>query len=252
MGKVFGGGGGGSSNGTQTQKWDPNAWQKTVLGDANDPTSQPNTVLGNLMGDNGYLAASNLLRNQAVSQLNNYFNSDLANFDYSKANDTAQGYIGVGQNNLQDLANGNLSSGIMKNISDSLQPEYQRNVGGMIAGYGNRGVLGSSLTQAAMYDANKAYADSFNQQAQNWMGTLGNANNSLINNSIAGVKAAETAQDAAMAGLLSALNAGIGSFNTANSVLGQTQGTTSVSNKQGSMHGQDYLNMGLQIAGMFL
>lgn len=219
----------GSSSSSSTSKWKPNAYQKSVLGSAGDE----NSVLGNLLGNEGYLNTSADLRNAATDQLNAYNNSALGNYDYSNDLANAQAQIAGAQAGYGNLANGIIPTEFQTNMENSIRSGVQNTMGTALDSLASRGVLNSSVTNTAMSDISKNAADTMAQQYSANIDTLGNIYNNQLNSSTASMSAAQQAQNAQYAPSLDMLNAGIGAYNTAASVLGLGGTTSSVQSNGG-------------------
>lgn len=129
---------------------------------------------------------------------------------------------------LESLVNGKLPSQYQTNMENSIRSALNNTMGTTINSLGQRGVLNSSVTNAAMNDISKNAADTVAQQYQNNIGTvsglmqeqLGNTMNTnqfntglygnLIDSAGTPISVAAAAQEAAQQPALNLWNASVG------------------------------------------
>ena len=192
--------------------------------------------------------------------------------DFNNLNNTAQGGITGAQSGLSGLTsandgalastnstlgslqNGVLPSAYLQNMTDAVKSGVQNTVGSMVNGYGNRGVLNSSVTNKAFNDIENNVSDTMAQSYLNNIGTVrglandqlnntlntssNNANiyNSQINNATSGITTAAAAQEAAQQPALNLWNASLGLNGSTTSALAAAAGkgtTTSTTSSSG-------------------
>lgn len=126
----------------------------TVQVDYNTMNKNAQNQIANAMGNMAALAGSN---NAANSSTNNVL-GNISNQTGSLANLISGKY--------SNLAEGNVPSAYQANMEKSIQSALENTMGKTINSLGNRGVINSSVTSAALNDISKNAADTVAQQYQ--------------------------------------------------------------------------------------
>lgn len=133
-----------------------------LIGSNNAATSTVNNALGSTANQYSQLAG------QTAGQLGNLSGM------YTGANSTANNALSSAGNTYGSLAQGNLPTAYQQNMENSISSALNNTIGKTIGGLGNRGVLNSSVTSAALNDIEKNAADSVAQQYQNNINQVAN------------------------------------------------------------------------------
>lgn len=159
--------------------------------------------------------------------------------DYNTMNDNAQQQISNAQNIVGNLQQGILPSQYQQNFEQGIQSSVDNTVGSTLNSLGNRGVLNSSVTNAALNDIEKNVATAAAQNYQNSIATQSQLAQQGVNNATAGITASTAAQEAAQQPALNLWNASLGIAQSGNNVLGNIAGKygTTVTSNQGGGFG---------------
>lgn len=158
--------------------------------------------------------------------------------DYNTMNDNAQQQISNAQNIVGNLQQGVLPYQYQQNFEKGIQSSVDNTVGSTLNSLGNRGVLNSSVTNAALNDIEKNVATAAAQNYQNSIATQSQLAQQGVNNATAGITASAAAQEAAQQPALNLWNASLGIAQSGNNVLGNIAGkygTTVTSNQSGGL-----------------
>lgn len=159
--------------------------------------------------------------------------------DYNTMNDNAQQQISNAQNIVGNLQQGILPSQYQQNFEQGIQSSVDNTVGSTLNSLGNRGVLNSSVTNAALNDIEKNVATAAAQNYQNSIATQSQLAQQGVNNATAGITTSAAAQEAAQQPALNLWNASLGIAQSGNNVLGNIAGKygTTVTSNQGGGFG---------------
>lgn len=159
--------------------------------------------------------------------------------DYNTMNDNAQQQISNAQNIVGNLQQGILPYQYQQNFEQGIQSSVDNTVGSTLNSLGNRGVLNSSVTNAALNDIEKNVATAAAQNYQNSIATQSQLAQQGVNNATAGITASAAAQEAAQQPALNLWNASLGIAQSGNNVLGNIAGKygTTVTSNQGGGFG---------------
>lgn len=144
--------------------------------------------------------------------------------DYDTMNANAQQQIAAAQSKLSNLSNGVLPSAYKQNMTDAIQGTVNNTVGNAVNTLGNRGVLNSSVTGAALGDISKNVADVTAQNFNNNVSTLSQLGQQQIGNANAAITTSAAAQEAAQQPAINLWNASLGLQQSGNQVLGNIAG----------------------------
>lgn len=129
------------------------------------------------------LSAANAATNNSLAGISNQYQGLAKNAAgqlgglsgmYTGANSNANRALGQAGNTYGSLAQGNLPTAYQQNMERSISSALNNTLGKTISGLGNRGVLNSSVTSAALNDIEKNAADSVAQQYQNNINQVAN------------------------------------------------------------------------------
>ena len=160
--------------------------------------------------------------------------------DFNGLNNKAQNQITSAQNGYTQLANGQLPSSYLKNMTDAVQSGVQNSYGQLLNNSANNGVLNSSVTSQGLRDISDSVADTMAQNYTNNISTLSNIYGNQLNGATAGITTAAAAQEAAQTPALNLWNASLGLNGATTSALAAAAGkgtTTSSSTQSGSSGG---------------
>lgn len=144
--------------------------------------------------------------------------------DYSALNDQAQNVINAQRDNVSQLQQGVLPAQYQANMENAIRSGLQNTLGQSINSLANRGVLNSTVTNAALNDIGKNAADSVAQQYQNNVNMLGNLAQQQTENATANTVAASANQEAATSLPTNLWNASLGLNTAGNTTLGAVAG----------------------------
>lgn len=144
--------------------------------------------------------------------------------DYGGMNDVAQNVINQQRANVGQLQQGVLPGQYQQNMENAIRSGLQNTMGNTINALGSRGVLNSSVTNAAMNDISRNAADSVAQQYQNNINTLGNLAQQQTENATANTVAAASNQEAAQSPAINLWNASLGLNTAGNQTLSSVAG----------------------------
>ena len=226
-----------------------NRASKDVANSANNTNASLGKLMQNYKNAANYANSINANVSNDVSRNTNTANQTLGGLarQYANVANQTNGTLG-------SLQNGNLPTGYQNAMQNSIQSAVTNTMGKTLNSLGNRGVLNSSVTSAAMNDISKNAADSVAQQYQNNIQTVGglanrqmantlNANSAnagiygnLINSATQPITTAASAQEAAQKPALNLWNASLGLNGSTTSALAAAAGkgtTTSTSHTSG-------------------
>lgn len=151
--------------------------------------------------------------------------------DYGAMNDEAQQQIANANQIVSDLQQGIVPSSYSKNFQNAISNDLKGTVGNVMNDLANRGVVNSSVTNAAIDDIQENVADASAQNYNNAISTQSQLASQQIGNATAGITTSAAAQEAAQQPALNLWNASLGIAQSGNNVLGNIAGKygTSVS-----------------------
>lgn len=159
--------------------------------------------------------------------------------DFNGLNNTAQNQITSAQNGYTQLANGQLPSSYLQNMTDVVQSGVQNSYGQLLNNSANNGVLNSSVTSQGLRDISDSVADTMAQNYTNNISTLSGIYGNQLNGATAGITTAAAAQEAAQTPALNLWNASLGLNGSTTSALAAAagKGTTTSSSTQSGRSG---------------
>ena len=159
--------------------------------------------------------------------------------DFNKLNSAAQNQINQAQNGYARLANGQLPSAYVQNMSDAIKSGVQNAYGNLLNNSAKNGVLNSSVTTTGLNDISKNVSDTMAKSYLNNVQTLGNIYGNQINSATSGMTAAAAAQEAAQQPALNLWNASLGLNGSTTGALAAAagKGTTNSTQTQTSSGG---------------
>ncbi|PWM78676.1 MAG: hypothetical protein DBY32_04135 [Phascolarctobacterium sp.] len=151
--------------------------------------------------------------------------------DYGQMNNEAQQQIANANNIISDLQQGIVPSSYNKNFQQSISNDVKGTVGNVMNELANRGVVNSSVANAAIDDISENVTDAAAQNYNNAISTQSQLAAQQIGNATAGITTSAAAQEAAQQPALNLWNASLGLAQSGNNVLGNIAGKygTSVS-----------------------
>lgn len=167
--------------------------------------------------------------------------------DFNQANTAAQQQIANGQNIIGGLANGQLPQAFTQNMTNAVQSGVQNTMGNALNSLAGRGVLNSSVTNAALNDISKNVADTMAQNYGNNVQLLSGLGQQQIANAAVPITTMAGAQEAAQQPALNLWNASLGLQQSGNSVLGNIAGkygTATTTQKQNGGLGSALTSLG--------
>lgn len=150
--------------------------------------------------------------------------------DYNALNNTAQNQVSNAMSGYSALANGELPSAYVQNMTDAIQSGVQNTYGQLLNQSANNGVLNSSVTSQGLNDISKNVSDTMAQQYTNNIGTLSNIYGNQLNGATAGITTAAAAQEAAQQPALNLWNASLGLNGSTTSALAAAAGKGTTNN----------------------
>lgn len=176
------------NNQVQQQIKNANAGMQGLIGSNNTATNNANTALGKYSPQ--YASAANTANSALASYSPQYANAANAANNTLSSNATQYGNAANAANSqLAGLTNGVLPEQYQQNMENSIASALKNTMGNSINSLGNRGVLNSSVTNAAMNDISKNAADTVAQQYQNNINLIGNLAQQQLGNTNAALEA---------------------------------------------------------------
>lgn len=222
--QLFGGGGGGTTvNNTTT--YTPTEYELQLQKAQAD---YANAVAPNALYLNS--TARNVLQNSLGT----------VQVDYNGLNNRAQSQISNAQNGYTQLANGQLPSSYLNNMTNAIKSGVQNTYGTLLNNSANNGVLNSSVTSQGLRDISNSVSDTMAQNYTNNISTLSNIYGNQLNGATAGITTSAAAQEAAQTPALNLWNASLGLNGSTTSALAAAAGkgtSTSSSTQSGSSGG---------------
>lgn len=119
--------------------------------------------------------------------------------DYNQMNEQAQNALQKSSQGYADLAQGILPQNYLQNMSDAIQSGVQSTVGNAVNSLANRGVINSSVANAAMNDISANTADTMARSYLNNIQTVAGLYGDQANIASAPITTAAASQEAAQA-----------------------------------------------------
>lgn len=171
--------------------------------------------------------------------------------DFNKMNSNAQNQIANAQRGYTNLANGQLPSAYVQNMSDAIKSGVQNAYGNLLNQSAQRGVINSSVLNKGMNDIAQNVSDTMAKSYLNNVQTLGGLYGNQINSATAPITTGAAAQEAAQQPAINLWNASLGLNSATTGALAAAagKGTTTSSSTQ-SQSGGGGLFSGL-LGGLF-
>lgn len=166
--------------------------------------------------------------------------------DYGQMNNEAQRQIANANGIVQDLQQGIVPSSYSRNFQQGIENDVKGTVGNVMNSLANRGVVNSSVANAAIDDISENVADAAAQNYNNAISTQSQLASQQIGNATAGITTSAAAQEAAQQPALNLWNASLGIAQSGNNVLGNIAG------KYGTSVSKQSYNTGSSGLGGFL
>lgn len=144
--------------------------------------------------------------------------------DYNSLNNKAQNQINAATQGYSNLANGQLPSAYLQNMTDAIQSGVQSTYGNLLNQSANNGVLNSSVTQQGLNDISQNVSDTMASNYLNNVSTLSNLYGNQLNSATSGITTAAAAQEAAQTPALNLWNASLGLNGSTTSALAAAAG----------------------------
>jgi len=144
--------------------------------------------------------------------------------DYSGMNKAAQEQIANSNQIIGNLQNGVLPQAYTDNMAAAVKDGVNATVGEAINSLGKRGVLNSSITNAALDDISQNVGNAMAQSYNDNVATLSQLGQQGVSNAAAGITTSAAAQEAAQQPALNLWNASLGLQQSGNNVLGNIAG----------------------------
>lgn len=179
---------------------------------------------------------------------NNY---GLQNVDYQSLVNGAMSNITNAQNTTNDLAQGQLPTAYLDNMSDALKMGVNKTVGSAVNDLGSRGVLNSSVTNRNLADIDASTANAMAQSFNQNVSQIGNLAQQQAQMAMAPMSAAAQGQQSALIAPNAALGYGTNIENTAiNQPLAAFRGSGTTTQSQSSR--PDLFGTALMVGSKFL
>lgn len=164
--------------------------------------------------------------------------------DFNNLNSNAQNQINSAQAGYTSLANGELPSNYVQNMTDAIQSGVTNSYGKLLNQSANNGVLNSSVTSQGLNDISSNVANTMAQNYNNNINTLSNIYGNQINSATSGITTAAAAQEAAQQPALNLWNASLGLNSSTTGALAAAagKGTTTSSSTQSTSGGGGLLS----------
>ena len=222
--QLFGGGGGTTVNNTST--YTPTEYELQLQKAQSD---YANAIAPNSLWLND--TARNILQNSIGA----------VQVDFNRMNNAAQNQINQAQKGYTQLANGELPSAYVQNMSDAIKSSVQNAYGNLLNNSAQRGVLNSSVTTTGLNDISKNVSDTMAKSYLNNVQTLGGLYGNQINSATAPITAGAAAQEAAQQPAINLWQASLGLNGSTTGALaaaagkGTTQSSSTQSNSGGGL-----------------
>ena len=234
--QLFGGGkGGGGTTVNNTSSYTPTEYELQLQKAQAD---YANAIAPNSLWLND--TARNILQNSIGA----------VQVDFNRMNNDAQNQISQAQRGYTNLANGQLPSAYLQNMSDAIKSGVQNAYGNLLNNSAQRGVLNSSVTTTGLNDISKNVADTMAKSYLNNVQTLGGIYGNQINSATAPITTGAAAQEAAQQPALNLWNASLGLNNATTGALAAAAGKGTTTSTQTQSNGGGGLFSGL-LGGLF-